>query len=736
MLLWLIPFLCLMIPWRISSPVGIWQNAPSDYGYESLINQEEDTADKNNAGLGSTVAGNHSTGNTEIVENSGNASNGTIGNAGTDSNEIIENSGMGNKDTVEDAEINKAGANDLKGLTTSQILAAVTFLWMVGVLGLGLYSIFAYSKLKRQLVLRIRMHDNVYMVDGIEVPMVMGIIKPKIYLPSGFDSTHMEYVIAHEQTHIRRKDIIVKMVAYYITCLHWFNPLVWLAYTLMIKDMEMACDEETIRRLGQEKKQEYATALLQLASGHRHVLSVPLAFGEGSTKSRIVNILKYEKTKQILAMLALTVGLILAILFLTKGESGNSDTTEGTEATEENSSEDTSNQENTDKSEDNSTEDASTEDDTSGEDDTETVTYWRYYEWMDESMENWIETNIVANKSQWFEEYDGSSFQHLAGPNHLGAAEREDIIFDHCHPDTEEAKGISFVVNCMVPDHSNSENQPYRIIAGRGGEPIISQIDEDVWLVPYINYYYRYEGVDEISMEEALRYVKPDEMGLIPLNRLKDPENYEYIVIRQDNVYRAQKLLDMMNPSEKRHTDRPQDAIDLDKELLTWFETEFFNNPDNRMPNMFVGTDLYYESPEEIGLYEVFYNGVFGTERFDITQEEKELLRTRYAGSCELDIVKITTADMNETLLKYAGITLEESSKKGLEKFMYLEEYDAYYLEHGDARGTEYKVFTGWMDSDGMITLRLRPIGRDYHCRVTLRYEDGNYYFQYQAFEV
>jgi beta-lactamase regulating signal transducer with metallopeptidase domain len=255
MLLWLIPFLCLMIPWRISSPVGIWQNAPSDYGYESLINQEEDTADKNNAGLGSTVAGNHSTGNTEIVENSGNGSNGTTGNAGTDSNEIIENSGMGNKDTVEDAEINKAGANDLKGLTTSQILAAVTFLWMVGVLGLGLYSIFAYSKLKRQLVLRIRMHDNVYMVDGIEVPMVMGIIKPKIYLPSGFDSTHMEYVIAHEQTHIRRKDIIVKMVAYYITCLHWFNPLVWLAYTLMIKDMEMACDEETIRRLAQVQKQ-------------------------------------------------------------------------------------------------------------------------------------------------------------------------------------------------------------------------------------------------------------------------------------------------------------------------------------------------------------------------------------------------------------------------------------------------------------------------------------------------
>lgn len=128
--------------------------------------------------------------------------------------------------------------------------------------------------------------------------MAVGVIKPKIYIPSGIGKEHIKYIIAHEETHIRRKDTIIKLAAYCITCLHWFNPLVWMSYSFMVKDMEMACDEETILRLGQDKKKDYATALLQLATGKRNVFTIPLAFGGGNTKARIKKFLTMKIMEQ------------------------------------------------------------------------------------------------------------------------------------------------------------------------------------------------------------------------------------------------------------------------------------------------------------------------------------------------------------------------------------------------------------------------------------------------------
>ena len=353
MFLWLIPFACLILPWRISSPIAIWEKAPSDYGYENFLNLEEEEIKNNlpkkdgNSGNiivdadDKTNHGGESEGNHTSSENNAFTGNNIFheNNASNDNNISNENNvSNGNGiigDNFESNDSSSVSGTGGTALSISQVLEIVTNIWGIVVLGLALYSVLHYIKLKKQLSRRVLICDNVYMVDDIDVPMVVGFLKPEIYIPSGYDSAHLEYVIAHEKTHIRRKDIIVKLAVYCVTCIHWFNPFVWLAFSLMVKDMEMACDEETILNLGQGKKQEYATALLQLSTGRRRVFSVPLAFGEGNTKSRIMNILKYEKTKKIVLILAFAVGIILAVLFLTKAGNNIEGQGEGTENTED-----------------------------------------------------------------------------------------------------------------------------------------------------------------------------------------------------------------------------------------------------------------------------------------------------------------------------------------------------------------------------------------------------------------
>lgn len=137
-------------------------------------------------------------------------------------------------------------------------------------------------------------------------------------MPSSMSDMDKRYVVAHEKTHIRHMDPLKKTIAFGITYLHWFNPLVWVAFHFYSKDMEMACDEETVQQLGMEHRQSYATTLLSLATGKRLFLGAPLAFDEGNVKSRIKNIVKYKKTWKVLSVTALAVIVVLAVGFMTK----------------------------------------------------------------------------------------------------------------------------------------------------------------------------------------------------------------------------------------------------------------------------------------------------------------------------------------------------------------------------------------------------------------------------------
>lgn len=192
-----------------------------------------------------------------------------------------------------------------------------TVVWLLGIAVVLMYSIFSLLKLQMRLKNAVHDRDNIYLAEQLETPFVMGIIQPKIYLPTSLTAEEKRYILLHEQMHIRRFDHVVKLVSFFVLCLHWFNPLVWAAFFVSGRDMEMSCDEAVIKQLGSDVKKEYSTSLLTLATGRRMIGGTPLAFGEGDTKGRIKNVLSYKKPAfwvlilSLIAVLAICLGLAL-----------------------------------------------------------------------------------------------------------------------------------------------------------------------------------------------------------------------------------------------------------------------------------------------------------------------------------------------------------------------------------------------------------------------------------------
>lgn len=198
------------------------------------------------------------------------------------------------------SELAQAGESEHAGL---DIMAIVPYVWIAGTGSMILYSIVQYIRLRRKLVGAVAYTGNVYCADYIDTPFVMGILAPKIYLPSDIPTQEQKYIIAHERHHIRRCDHIIKLLAYCALCIHWFNPLAWAAFILAGKDMEMSCDEAVIREMGPQIRADYSASLLRLATHKKMIAGMPLAFGEGDTKGRIMNMAKWKKPKLWVSMI-------------------------------------------------------------------------------------------------------------------------------------------------------------------------------------------------------------------------------------------------------------------------------------------------------------------------------------------------------------------------------------------------------------------------------------------------
>lgn len=190
-----------------------------------------------------------------------------------------------------------------------------SYIWLFGVAVMLLYSVVSIVLLKHRFCGAILIEKNLYEADNLKTPFVIGLFPPKIYIPSRLSDEERRYIVLHEQTHIRRCDHIVKMFAYLVLCLHWFNPLAWAAFILMSADMEMSCDERVMRELGGGIKNAYSLSLVRVAAGRKILNGSPLAFGEGGMKERVKNVLNFKKSSRVIIIAAVTLVAILSVGF-------------------------------------------------------------------------------------------------------------------------------------------------------------------------------------------------------------------------------------------------------------------------------------------------------------------------------------------------------------------------------------------------------------------------------------
>lgn len=300
-LLWCMVALRLLIPVTIESPVSLvptesaiqevfTENAPDDYGMqrmEQMLQASTPGESVENKDVIQTYTYTAPVGKLEVIEDNG---------------EI----------TTSYVTLPEKKATDLRML--------VIYLWIFGTGILLSYGVFTYIRVRWKVRDAVHLEENVWLSDRIDTPFLLGYIKPRIYMPFFVDESRREYIIAHELGHIRRGDHITKLIGYILLAVYWFQPLVWIAYVMFCKDVEMACDELVIGNLGEEKKKAYSQTLLLCSVDKHYLLANPLAFGEIDVKKRITNVLSYKKPGVIISIISVVVLLLAAVFFMTSGE--------------------------------------------------------------------------------------------------------------------------------------------------------------------------------------------------------------------------------------------------------------------------------------------------------------------------------------------------------------------------------------------------------------------------------
>lgn len=219
---------------------------------------------------------------------------------------LSDSTGMNSDDAINEA----ANGMSIMG-------KVLTWIWCAGMIATLLYAVVSYSFLRRRVAASIRYKDNIWINDTIETPFILGVIRPQIYLPAGIGKRDEEYVIAHEKTHLSRKDHWWKPLGFVLFAVYWFHPLVWIGYMLFCRDIEMACDEKVIRDMSLEDKKNYSAALLSLSVKRHRIAACPVAFGEVGVKARIKQVLNYKKPAFWASLAAIVVCAAAAVCFLT-----------------------------------------------------------------------------------------------------------------------------------------------------------------------------------------------------------------------------------------------------------------------------------------------------------------------------------------------------------------------------------------------------------------------------------
>lgn len=191
------------------------------------------------------------------------------------------------------------------------------WVWLIGLGAMLLYALVSYLRLRRRVSVSLPIQDHIYLCDAISSPFILGVVKPRIYLPSGLGEVQRQNVLSHEQAHLARRDHWWKPLGFALLAVYWFNPVLWLAYTLLCRDIELACDERVIRTMDESAVKTYSTVLLACSMPRKAVITCPLAFGEVGVKERVRNALHYKKPAFWVVAASVAVCIVVAVCFLT-----------------------------------------------------------------------------------------------------------------------------------------------------------------------------------------------------------------------------------------------------------------------------------------------------------------------------------------------------------------------------------------------------------------------------------
>lgn len=218
----------------------------------------------------------------------------------------------------------EAAAQSARSLSVGDIaLRAAAMIWLVGIAAILISGLMGDLRLRRRLATAVRLRDNLYETDGITTPFVLGLLRPRIYIPFRLEPEEQTYILLHEQTHLRRGDPWWKLLAFLLLSVYWWNPSVWLCWALFTRDMELSCDEAVLRKLGPDVKQAYSRSLVSFAAGRRFPAPSPLAFGEADAKSRVKNVLNWKRLRPGLVFLAAALCLLVVIICGTNARGGS-----------------------------------------------------------------------------------------------------------------------------------------------------------------------------------------------------------------------------------------------------------------------------------------------------------------------------------------------------------------------------------------------------------------------------
>lgn len=208
--------------------------------------------------------------------------------------------------------------------TFADVTTVLSVIWLVGLICMLIYGLASYLRLRKRVGVSLLFKDNIYYCDNIDTPFILGFFKPKIYVPSGISEEQTGYITLHEKSHLKRKDHLWKPLGFILLSVYWFNPVMWVAYILLCRDIESACDEKVIKNMSGSEKKGYSETLVSCSVQRRMVMACPLAFGEVGIKQRIKSVLNYKKPAFWVIILAFVLFTVVAVCFLTNPDDSHS----------------------------------------------------------------------------------------------------------------------------------------------------------------------------------------------------------------------------------------------------------------------------------------------------------------------------------------------------------------------------------------------------------------------------